>query len=219
LWWALGGFLLSLVLAVIASLAAESLALSLLLSIAALDAGLVLTVWAVTRRYGTGSVVDDLGLRFTRHDVAGGLAAGVAARSVAGAMAITVLWVVGGDVDSVDVQFDTFESDDAALSLALFAAVFIAPFVEEIFFRGLLQGVLTQWIGVPAGIGVQSVLFALIHYQGDATAGANLVLMAAVGVGGAVFGVAYQLTGRLGSAVVGHAVFNLIASILILFTR
>jgi len=219
LWWALGGFLISLFLAVLASLAAESLTSSLLLSLVTLDVGLVLTVWVVTRRYGTGSLVDDLGLRFTRHDVGGGLAAGIAARALAGSTALTVLWLVGEDIESTNVQFDTYESNDAALYLALLAAVLVAPFVEEVFFRGLLQGVLTRWIGVPAGVVVQAVLFALIHFQVDASAGANLVLMAAVGVGGAVFGVAYQITGRLGSAIVGHTVFNLIAGVLILVTR
>ena len=219
LWWALGGFVLTLVLTAAATLASDSLTVSFALGIVAIDVGLVGTAWLITKRYGTGSLADDLGLRFSRHDAAGGLATGVSARALAGAAAIVVLALTGGDIDNTDIQFDVFEDNDAALYLATVNAVFIAPFVEEIFFRGLLQRTLIQWIGVPVGIVAQAALFTLPHIQFDATGSENATLLAAVVVAGVVFGIAYQMTGRLGTSIIGHSLFNLVASIGILITR
>ena len=179
LWWALGGFVLTIVLTAAATLASDSLTVSLALGIVAIDVGLVGTAWLITKRYGTGSLADDLGLRFSRHDAAGGLATGVSARALAGAAAIVVLALTGGDIDNTDIQFDVFEDNDAALYLATVNAVFITPFVEEIFFRGLLQRTLIQWIGVPAGSS-QAALFTLPHIQFDATESENATLLAAV---------------------------------------
>jgi CAAX protease family protein len=219
LWWALGGFVVTMVLAAAATLVSDSLTVSLALGIVAIDVGLVGTAWLITNRYGTGSLADDLGLRFSRHDAAGGLATGVSARALAVAIAIVVLALTGGDIDNTDIQFDVFEDNNAALSLAALNAVFIAPVVEEIFFRGLLQRTLVHWIGVPAGIVAQAALFTLPHIQFDATGLENATLLAAVGVAGVVFGLAYQMTGRLGTSIIGHSLFNLVASIGILITR
>jgi membrane protease YdiL (CAAX protease family) len=219
LWWALGGFVLTIVLAATVSLASDSLAISLALGIVAIDVGLVGTAWLISKRYCTGSLTDDLGLRFSRHDAAGGLATGVSARALAGAAAILALALTRGDIDSTDIQFDVFEDNDAALYLAIVNAVFIAPFVEEIFFRGLLQRTLVLWIGVPAGIVAQAGLFTLPHIQFDAAWSENATLLAAVVVAGVVFGIAYQMTGRLGTSIIGHSLFNLVASFGILITR
>lgn len=219
LWSALGGFVVTIVLAAVATLASDSLTVSLALGIVAIDVGLVGTAWLITKRYGTGNLADDLGLRFSRHDAAGGLATGVSARALAVAAAIVVLALTGGDIDNTNIQFDVFDDNDAALSLAAVNAVFIAPFVEEIFFRGLLQRTLIQWIGVPAGVVAQAALFTLPHIQFDATGAQNATLLAAVVVAGVVFGIAYQMTGRLGTSIIGHSVFNLVASIGILIAR
>jgi CAAX protease family protein len=219
LWWALGGFIVTMVVAAAATLASDSLTVSLALGTVAIDVGLVGTAWLITKRYGTGNLAGDLGLRFSPHDAAGGLATAVSARALAGAAGIVVLALTGGRIDNTDIQFDVFENNDAALHLAIVSAVFIAPFVEEIFFRGLLQRALIQWVGVPAGIVAQAALFALPHIQFDAAASQNATLLTAIVVAGAVFGIVYQMTGRLGTSIVGHSLFNLVASIGILITR
>lgn len=219
LWWGIGGYLVSVVAATIAAIAWDSLAVSLATSTAALYLGLLGTVWLVTRRYGTGSIVNDLGLRFRRADLGGGLAASVAARALAATATILVLWITRDDSDSTNVQFDVFESSDAALFLALAIAVLAAPVVEEIYFRGLLQGALTQWLGVPVGIGAQGVLFAAVHYQVDANSIENATIFFAILAAGVVFGVAYHITRRLGTSIIAHALFNLVPTVVILATR
>ena len=127
LWWALGGFVLTIVLAAAAALASDSLTVSLALGIVAIDVGLVGTAWLITKRYGTGSLADDLGLRFSRHDSAGGLATGVSARALAGAAAIVVLALTRGDIDNTDIQFDVFRD-------------LLAPIPDGVEFRTTLRG-------------------------------------------------------------------------------
>lgn len=219
LWWALGGYLVAIVTATAAAFSSDSLAVNLAASTAVLYTVLVGTVWLVTRRYGTGSLVDDVGLRFRAADLGGGLATAVAARALAATATIVVLALAGDDSDSTNVQFDVFEASDLAIYLALAIAVIGAPVVEEIFFRGLLQGALTTWLGATGGIAIQGVLFAATHYQVDASGVENMTIFFAILAAGVVFGIAYHLTRRLGTSIVAHALFNLVPAIVILATR
>jgi membrane protease YdiL (CAAX protease family) len=219
LWWALGGYLAAIVAATGAAISFDSLAWSVAASTAALYLGLLGATWIVTRRYGTGSLVADLGLRFRLIDLGGGLATATAARALAAAVTIVVLAIGSDDSDSTNVQFDVFEPSDAALYLALAIAVIAAPFVEEIFFRGLLQGALTNWLGPVTGIGLQGALFAVTHYQVDATAIENATIFLAIAAAGVVFGFAYHLTRRLGTSIVAHGLFNLVPAVVILINH
>jgi uncharacterized protein len=83
-----------------------------------------------------------------------------------------------------------------------------APIVEEIFYRGLLQGSLVRRWGAVWGIGIAAVLFAVAHGQ--------LLQLPALALAGALFGVLAHLSGRLGPAIVAHVVFNMTAVILLL---
>ena len=74
-----------------------------------------------------------------------------------------------------------FQSPLAAWIMALFGT-FIAPFCEELFFRGLLFPVLVRRIGMTGGVVVTSVLFAFIHASQLANAWAPVILLFAVGV-------------------------------------
>ena len=219
LWWAVGGYVVAIVAATAVAFSFDSLALSLAASTAVLYSGLVGTVWLVTRRYGTGSLVNDIGLRFRWADLGAGLATSVAARALAATATIVVLALAQDDSDRTNVQFDVFEPSDAALYLALAIAVIGAPIVEEIYFRGLLQGGLSTWLGVPAGIAIQGLLFAATHYQIDATGLENATIFFAILAAGVVLGIAYHLTGRLGTSIVGHSLFNIVPAIVILATR
>jgi len=216
LWWGIGGFVVTIMVAAAAAIVPESLFVSLAVSTAVLYTGLLTTVWLVIRRYGSGSVVDDLGLRFRKADLAGGLATSIAARALAATATIVVLALAQDQSDRTNVQFDVFEDSDAALYLALLIAVIGAPIVEEIYFRGLLQGAFTNWVGVPAGIGAQGLLFAATHYQVDATGLENATILCATLAAGVVLGIAYQMTRRLGTSIVGHSLFNLLPAIVIL---
>jgi len=81
------------------------------------------------------------------------------------------------------------------------AAVLIAPVVEELFFRGLLYGVLRRRVTPAIAIPCVGVLFGLFHLP---ALGAVLPLA----VLGALLCYVYEKTGRLTVPIVIHVLFN-----------
>lgn len=55
-----------------------------------------------------------------------------------------------------------FKNAASGYALALFG-VFVAPIVEELFFRGFLYPALERWIGVVGGLVLTSAAFSLLH--------------------------------------------------------
>lgn len=191
--------------------------------------GAYLAIWipllgavAVAVARGGGSPVRDLGLRIAWIDVLWGLGVGLVAR---GATSLVELGVFGRTSGS-GLVFET--SWFAAVFGLVFATVLAGPFVEELFFRGLVlcavergsveRGAVER--GADAGsrrlapklvaLLVSTVLFSLLHL---ADAGANSwaaagVTLASTLILGAVAGAVTLATGRLGAAMVGHAVYN-----------
>jgi membrane protease YdiL (CAAX protease family) len=76
----------------------------------------------------------------------------------------------------------------------------VAPLLEEILFRGLLQNALSKRVPVWAAIGLSAVIFGAMHM--DFYAMPPLVLM------GAIFGVIYHLTGSLRVTIALHMINN-----------
>lgn len=86
-------------------------------------------------------------------------------------------------------------------SILLFVTIaVVAPLLEEILFRGLLQNALTKRLPVWAAIALSALIFGAMHR--DFYAMPPLVLM------GAIFGVIYHLTGSLRVTIVLHMINN-----------
>jgi membrane protease YdiL (CAAX protease family) len=98
-------------------------------------------------------------------------------------------------------------------SLALVSALFLIGPVEELLYRGVMQGRLRQSFGPVAAIGLTSVGFAAGHvatlvWGGDPfTLGFGLSLIA-IATGSVVLGVIYERTGNLVPAILAHSLFN-----------
>jgi uncharacterized protein len=83
----------------------------------------------------------------------------------------------------------------------LFAAVaLIAPLLEELLFRGLLQKSLSHKMPVWAAIAISALVFGVMHM--DFYAMPPLVMM------GAIFGLIYHLTGSLRVTILLHMINN-----------
>lgn len=176
--------------------------------LAASFVGLWLSLIAVSllasRRFGTKSIRRDLGFWFEKADLWRGVLVGVigllAATGVQYALSLFPD-LVGTNTNFIEEQTDTIVG---AVVVALSTMVG-APLVEELFFRGLLQRSLAR-IGIAAAF-VQALVFGSIHFTPDEGLG-NVGIILGVGVFGMVLGLASRHYGRLGPAIVGHAVFN-----------
>jgi membrane protease YdiL (CAAX protease family) len=79
-------------------------------------------------------------------------------------------------------------------------AVFIAPFVEEVIFRGFVFNALLRYVPVGVATIVSGIIFGLAHF--DMTAFFPLAC------GGVVLALVYYRTGSLISSMVTHGTFN-----------
>jgi len=94
----------------------------------------------------------------------------------------------------------------AMLTMLVMAGV-VAPFAEELVFRGLLFPWLRARLGVPAAVLLSALVFATLH--------GAAILVPALTVVGAAFAVIYQRCGSLWPAIVAHSVFNGIMIVLL----
>ena len=160
--------------------------------------------WLASRSFGSGSVARDLGLRFERSDLGWGVLVGVAGLVAASA----VQWALSVFPDLVGSNTNFIEDQSSTVPGAVVVVVSTligAPFVEELFFRGLLQRAMAR-LGAAAVV-LQSLVFGLIHVTPSEGLG-NVGIVLGVGVFGLVLGLAARRFDRLGPAIVGHAVFN-----------
>jgi uncharacterized protein len=98
------------------------------------------------------------------------------------------------------------------LTFVLFAvtAVLIAPFFEELLFRGFLQPLLSRTFGLVAGVILTSALFGLLHlFQYSLAWQYALIIFLA----GAAFGWVRERTGSIVPGTLMHCCFNSVSVI------
>jgi len=97
-----------------------------------------------------------------------------------------------------------FSSAAAAYALAVFA-VFVAPFMEELIFRGVVFNVFERQVGLWFAIIATALLFAAFHIS-EYSGAWNHVLV--VSLAGLVFSLARGLTGSLTPSIFLHFGYN-----------
>jgi membrane protease YdiL (CAAX protease family) len=190
-----------------------SRAATLLLGEIGLWAAFAATCLLVSRKYGTGRLSVDFGLRFKPSDILAGCVAFVAAFFVAA--------IVGGlfahtRFHGSNTQILTGQkgSTTGIIVVTLIASVG-APIFEELFFRGFLRTALAARLGSGA-ILAQAMLFGLAHFQ-IGLGWQNLSVVVAITGLGLVLGYTAQRTGRLAAGMLGHGLFNLVVTLTIAF--
>ena len=161
---------------------------------------------------GTRSLARDIGLRITFLDVFLGVGAGLLARAVAGIIEIAAT----GSMVGLGVTFGETVYDGWWLFGTILAPVILAPLIEELFFRGLLQRAvlgtssarMSERLAMALSIVISAGLFALLHLTQAANLTGALVLGLSAFVSGLAAALIAGLTGRIGGAIVAHAVFN-----------
>jgi membrane protease YdiL (CAAX protease family) len=104
----------------------------------------------------------------------------------------------------------------ASLAVVVVFGVVVAPFVEELFFRGFLFPLIARSIGPLLGIVATAILFALPHGAQNEWAWQQLTLIALAGV---AFGFARYRTGATSASFLMHASFNATQFLGFLLTR
>jgi len=97
-----------------------------------------------------------------------------------------------------------FTSPAAAYAVAAFA-VLVAPFMEELIFRGLLFKIFERQAGVGFAVVATALLFASFHVPEYWGAWNHLLL---VSIAGGVFSLTRGLTGSLATSVILHLAYN-----------
>lgn len=108
---------------------------------------------------------------------------------------------------------------NSAPRMTALIVIFLAPFVEEVLFRGLVFGCLRQHSRV-VGYAVSCVLFAFLHVWSFALSAGDvgyLVLMIQYLIPGLIFAWAFEHSGTLWTSILLHATVNALALWTILF--
>jgi membrane protease YdiL (CAAX protease family) len=123
-------------------------------------------------------------------------------------MALAFVVVVLGSVlglPNVQTPFDRLLNDPASrIAIALFG-VSLGPVVEELLFRGFLQPVLADALGVFPGILATSALFGAMHLMQNAFIWQSGVLITLVGF---VLGTVRHVSGSTRASTIVHVAYN-----------
>ena len=181
-------------------------------------------IWAA-RRHGTGDVFRDFGLRIQPIDLAIGIGLGIGYRIASGILTLLVSRIFG-ETPSGNLEAITGGGRGTIFTVSLvLASAVLAPAVEELFFRGvLLRSGLATLQRRPASrwsrtrgramwsvVGMSAGLFTLVHLNEITGVVTGISLALTLLMVGGVNALISLRTGRIGSAVIAHMVFNGIA--------
>ncbi|MEN9506047.1 MAG: hypothetical protein RI958_1973 [Actinomycetota bacterium] len=165
---------------------------------------IVVGLLQVSARFGSGDVRRDLGLRFRPVDLIG-VPVGVLTQLV---LVRLIYWplqsIWPGTFSSPQLEEsarDLYESAQGAWLVVLVLMVVVgAPLIEELLYRGLLQGAFVRRVDDVLAVVVVSAWFAVIHFRPVEYPGLFAI--------GLVLGVCALVTRRLGMSVLAHVAFN-----------
>ena len=167
----------------------------------------------VGRRFGTGDLVRDFGLTFRPSDALG-IPIGIITQLVVVRLVylpLEAIWPRTFTMDKIEQRArDTVDNAGGGMVLIVLVVVIGAPLVEELVYRGLLQGAFTRRLNEWIGVVVVALWFAVVHFQPVETPGLFAV--------GLVLGTCAVRARRLGLGVVAHMAFNATGLILVAAT-
>ncbi len=119
------------------------------------------------------------------------------------------IWIWGkSGVEQVAVkQLVETKSQPALFVTMIFAVIFFVPFIEELLFRGFLQGWLRRKTGRWMAIFLTALIFACVHYAASQGTG-NLELIVSLFVLACFLGFIYERQHSLWASMGLHFAFN-----------
>lgn len=158
----------------------------------------------VGRRYGSGVLTEDYGLRFAPLDLVG-IPVGLLSQLVLLKLVywpLESLWPSTFSTPRVEESARTLYDSAHGGWLAVLVLIVVAgaPLVEELLYRGLLQGAFMRQVNEVVSVVVVAAWFAIIHFRPVEYPG--------LFVFGLVLGICALVTRRLGMSVLAHVAFN-----------
>jgi len=179
----------------------------LLTSQTALWVGLLGAVVVASRQNGSSSLAADYGLSWPRlSDLGLGLAGGAIGRIIPTLLAL--LLALAGGLSSAGARtaptiLGVRPRGDLGWAVVVVLAVVGAPLVEELLFRGLIQGAFTRRTGAVPAIFITALIFSFAHIFNEGPAAPLLIFPS-----GVILGYLRYRTGRLAAGMIAHAAFN-----------
>ena len=169
-------------------------------------------MWVASQRSASGDFVEDYRLRFAPIDLVG-VPIGVLTQLVIIPLVYLPLSELWPDTFSEDKLSENAEklvdrADGGSMVLLVLMVCVFAPVVEELVYRGLLQGSFAARFDHLLALLVAAAWFAVIHFRPVEYPG--------LFVFGLVAGAGLLVTGRLGLPVLTHVAFNVTGLLLAL---
>jgi uncharacterized protein len=187
----------------------------LLVSQLALWVGFVGAVVVASRMNGTRSLVADYGLSWPRiKDLWLGLGGAIVGRVLPLIVLVCIVLAgsgFGAPNSAAPRIVGVTPSGTAGWVVVALLTVVGAPIVEELFFRGLLQGAFTRRIGAVPALFVTAIIFSFAHVLNEGPLAPLVLFPMAL-----VLGYLRHRTGKLAAGMVAHAFFNAILFMLFL---
>lgn len=177
----------------------------LLVGVAALQVvgfgvGLVVVLWTRNQGWRSYLRLDSLSLWTVYYGTATGLTMMVVASLATGVFVLL-------DVEPAESAVGS--ATDPVFYLVLFVvSTFLAVPMEELFFRGVVQRYLEEWVHPAVAIGVASTCFVVVHTGGSVETGSQVVALGMFFTFGVVLGVGYHWTENLFVPIIGHTMYN-----------
>ncbi|MGC1237588.1 MAG: CPBP family glutamic-type intramembrane protease [Acidimicrobiales bacterium] len=184
----------------------------LLMSELPLWAGFVGATIYASRVNGTKSFARDYGLSWpTAKDFGSGVVTGVIGRVWPLLLVFLAVWATHQELSKSSPQIlGETPRGITGWFVVILVTVICAPVVEELFFRGLVQGAFTRRVGAVPAIFITALVFSLSHVTGEGVFAPIVLFPIAL-----LLGYLRHKTGRLAAGMVAHATFN--ATVLLLF--
>jgi uncharacterized protein len=154
----------------------------------------------------------ELGVRFHKGDVGAGIVTAVLGLVAAQIVTQIVIALWEGAAGHPIKQPEQLPSLHGAgqIGIAAFAVIIVAPFAEELFFRGFLYQALRRWRGVTTAILLSAAVFAISH--------GSPLLMVGIFPLGIILAYMFQRRDSLVTTISAHMAYNTIGFILLMTT-
>lgn len=166
--------------------------------------------WWASRQSASGDLVRDYRLRFAPFDLVG-VPLGVLTQLVVVPLVYRPLVELWPDAFSEDKLSENAErlvdrAEGVGIVLLVLMVCVFAPLVEEIIYRGMLQGAFAARVDAKIAVVAAASWFMLIHFRPVEYPGLFVFALVA--------GAGFATTGRLGLPIVTHVAFNVTGLVL-----